>query len=353
MGFLDFLSCVPQWNENYFFTKISEFDNNELTGKVFLLNEQTGLFFYSYPVPPHDIAANEHIIGIYKSTDGGKTLKKIEIGEGEYEHFTRSIDKKGLYLIVALNRPDRNIRGYKLYSSLDEGESWQEVYTFEDKRFGGLVFFNDMTGFAEIIQDPIGYDDPYLLKTENGGLSWTRLNVNVNELSLECGTTDERIMGTDIQYNNVVWEMNIHTQEIKRTRLEIADSLAIYGLIISDPVTRKHYVKITNKEYDKREKEWIYCLETKEQIEIPDTSYGINVYNDNYISILGAERSNTFMSRFFYSTDRGKTWHKEVPPCHLIGTFDLYGKGIFWSMAEYGDHIVWPLMVRIPNENEK
>ena len=95
----------------------------------------------------------------------------------------------------------------------------------------------------------------------------------------------------------------------------------------------------------------IYCVNDGSSIDFKAPIEDFNIY-DNYIGIVARERDNNLKSTYYYSIDNGKSWNKEIPKCQLLSQYALYGKGNFWSIAEYGDSILWPLMIRaVPNDN--
>src|SRR5262249_25932295 len=100
--------------------------------------------------------------GVYKSTDAGKTWKKI--GLEETRHISRIvIDPKNPNLVIvaaqgALYGPNKE-RG--IYKSTDGGANWKNV-----------LFVNDKTGAAELSMDATNPRILYAAMWEHGRLPW-------------------------------------------------------------------------------------------------------------------------------------------------------------------------------------
>jgi hypothetical protein len=88
----------------------------------------------------------------------------------------------------------------------------------------------------------------------------------------------------------------------------------------TDRLTNQHYVKLGTPDYDDGLR-WLYCIENKGLMKLPNDVYSFNVYGD-YIGCLGTYNGTA-----------------------------MYGKGHVWAVTVgnryYSDNIYYPLMVRI------
>jgi len=107
---------------------------------------------------------------VYLSLDGGLTWKQGAVpgcGETEFRSLHAWDAERALVFDVSPSG--------RAFMTSDGGASWTQVYSSpaEGAFFNSLKFANDLEGIA--ISDPID-DRIFVLRTEDGGLSWKRLN---------------------------------------------------------------------------------------------------------------------------------------------------------------------------------
>jgi len=103
------------------------------------------------------------------TTDGGESWRKISVPECEDTEF-RSLHAWDAERALVF---DISPEG-RAFMTIDGGVNWEQVYSspVEGAFFNSLKFSNDLQGVA--ISDPID-DQIFILKTADGGRTWTRL----------------------------------------------------------------------------------------------------------------------------------------------------------------------------------
>jgi photosystem II stability/assembly factor-like uncharacterized protein len=112
--------------------------------------------------------------GIYKSTDAGKSWRKLTVGlpEGDMGKIglaVSPIDPRVVYATVEASTEERGF-----YRSTNRGESWEKRNSYISGGTGPHYY-------QEIFADPNHFDrvyqmDPGLRATDDGGLTWRRVN---------------------------------------------------------------------------------------------------------------------------------------------------------------------------------
>lgn len=117
------------------------------------------------------IFAGTEKIGIYKSTDNGLTWEEKNTGFGNYNVFDlKYFSSGGNNRFIAITNSQEN---GGLFVSLNEGESWQRINSYKSK-FPNSVFIAGVNTFMTASLD-FG-----LLKTTDGGVTWTEMNTGIH-----------------------------------------------------------------------------------------------------------------------------------------------------------------------------
>lgn len=359
----DLFSCefdFPKPSDNWFATRIFIYESpaiDQSINQIYIVDEKTGFLLGDDFLKVFDKGGTEKDQSAYffRSVDGGKSFEKQIFRKGRLDYISRSADGKTFYMIYAQFGEDDTIKpsNYQILKSTDMGKTWEYLYLFEDKFLTGVLFYNDTIGFASVLEEPIGYDIKVLYQTRYGGKTWKAVPVDIDNLSLNIITPEGKIMGRYVENEQAVWEMEIKDLIINKIPLDYSNKFDIVGFIQTDPVTNLHYVKLWTKmpEYDEKIKiECILlCIETGEKIGLPDYSTNFNIYGD-YIGVRCGLKSNKYITQYYYSEDKGKTWKAETPKCIVSSAAcGLYGKGYAWLTTPMEiDSIYCPLMVRIP-----
>ncbi len=112
---------------------------------------------------------------ILKTTDGGKTWKKVYQSNRPFETTWKvsfPSEKVGYVTIQSYN-PDPNAKQQRVAKTIDGGETWKEINLVEDAgaREFGIGFIDENHGFVGTMNS--GYE------TKDGGLTWKPLNLGM------------------------------------------------------------------------------------------------------------------------------------------------------------------------------
>lgn len=361
----------PKPSDNWFATQIFVYDGiaiDQDINQVYMIDEKTGFLLGEDVLKVIGRGGSEKDQSAYffRSTDGGKSFEKQVFPNKKPEFISRSADGKTFYMVLSQFAMADTLKpsAYQILKSADMGKTWQNLYLFENINVEEVpfysvtkvLFYNDFIGFVSILAGTYGDEKELLYRTDDGGKTWKPAPVDMDNLSLNLITPGGKIMGQYDKDEPAVWEMDIKDMIVKKIPLNFSDSLRMIGFIETDLVTNRHYVllwKKTSEEYDdKMEIEpYLLWIETGEKIKLPDNSYDVNVYGD-YIGVNGGLKANKFISQYYYSEDKGKTWKAETPKCIVCSApSDMYGKGYVWLTTPMTINGIYaPLMVRIPQD---
>ena len=140
--------------------------------------------------------------GVYKTTDGGKTWKKIQQGvPSDFGRAEIAWDAGGnaLYLLVA------NTQGGwgGLYRSLDQGESFQSIPTAPSQLFGhniasGQGWYDITLGISPYDSQQIWIGGVWLYRSTDGGISWRKIaDLHVDQHNLAFISRDSILVVND------------------------------------------------------------------------------------------------------------------------------------------------------------
>ncbi len=218
--------------------------------------------------------------GVYKSTDAGKTWKKI--GLDETRHISRIvIDPKNPNIVIvaaqgALYAPNKE-RG--LFKSTDGGATWKNV-----------LFVNDKTGAAELSMDMTNPRILYAAMWEHGRLPWRVISGGPGSglyKSTDEGETWERMKdGLPEEMGKMAIAVSRSNPEKVYALIESDSNKEAGGLFVSND-TGKKWSRITN-DHRLLQRAWYY-------IEL-----FLDPKNDDTIYVMSAPALR--------STDGGRTW---------------------------------------------
>ena len=218
--------------------------------------------------------------GVYKSTDAGKTWKKI--GLDETRHISRIvIDPKNPNIVLvaaqgALYAPNKE-RG--LFKSTDGGATWKNV-----------LFVNDKTGAAELSMDMTNPRILYAAMWEHGRLPWKVISGGAGSglyKSTDEGDTWERMKeGLPEEMGKMAIAVSRSNPEKVYALIESDSDKEAGGLFVSNDAGKK-WSRITN-DHRLVQRAWYY-------IEL-----FIDPKNDDTVYVMSAPALR--------STDGGKTW---------------------------------------------
>jgi photosystem II stability/assembly factor-like uncharacterized protein/pimeloyl-ACP methyl ester carboxylesterase len=112
---------------------------------------------------------------ILKTTDGGKTWKKVYQSARPFETTWKASfpNERVGYVTIQSYNTDANVKQQRVAKTTDGGETWQEINLVEDAgaREFGIGFIDENHGFVGTMNS--GYE------TKDGGLSWTAVNLGM------------------------------------------------------------------------------------------------------------------------------------------------------------------------------
>jgi hypothetical protein len=340
-------------SSNWFLIPIFTFETNELDQKItriYSINRDTVFLLGKDEKKIINKGGSEKDQNaiIFRSTDGGRTLERKTLGKGLLEDITQSADKNSLYLLQSSYSSNREVgspNNFSILRSFNAGETWEQVYTFENKDIGKVLFYNQQIGFASVLEDPIGHNSPSLYKTTDGGKNWVSTSVNMRDISIIEISSDNKIIAQYLDSDRLsICEIDIPTLEVKEIPLKVSNDLKIFGLIEIDPLTGQKYIMLSkNDRYS-----YLYNINTEFMTELPDYSYGVNIYGD-FIGIMRNKEGSIYNDEYCYSYDKGFVWHYETPiDSNTLGDFNMYGNGCVWMTTVGRGGVSYPLMIRRP-----
>lgn len=218
--------------------------------------------------------------GVYKSTDSGKTWKKI--GLDETRHISRIvIDPKNPNIVLvaaqgALYAPNKD-RG--IFKSIDGGKTWKNV-----------LFVDEKTGAAELSMDMTNPRILYAAMWEHGRLPWKVISGGPGSglyKSTDEGETWERMKeGLPTEMGKMAIAVSRSNPEKVYALIESDSDKEAGGLFVSNDAG-KNWSRITN-DHRLLQRAWYY-------IEL-----FIDPKNDDTVYVMSAPALR--------STDGGKTW---------------------------------------------
>lgn len=338
-------------DNNYSFVKLFDYNNVAKDRKI------TGIYFFDDTTVFLLGEDNRDVKKVYQNPqalllrtfDGGKTFRYDHLGEGKLTCFNYSTDLKNIYMVKEHYIIDDKIHKISdILHSSDMGNSWEKVYSFSEKTILNLEFFNDSLGSITLHER----GNLQLYKTKDGGKSWHKLNNPLLDGGI-ANVIDVKGMLWGIYSNTdkMIWKMNLINDKVYQVPVNMPSDYNLIGSLKYDVIKSCLYLTYRQKDFKSNYQYMIYCVNDGSSIDFKAPIEDFNIY-DNYIGIVARERDNNLKSTYYYSIDNGKSWNKEIPKCQLLSQYALYGKGNFWSIAEYGDSILWPLMIRaVPNDN--
>ena len=341
---LNYASCDTK-NQNYSFTELFKYENvykdQAITG-IYLLSETEGILL-GEDSRECGIRALDYPAIVLKSEDGGKTFVRQSLGIGKLCEFNISADKKRCYIIQSVHNSETGrVDTYHIWYSADKGKSWDKLYTMQGQKLLDVLFYDEHIGFIST-QDKTSAMSLY--KTTDGGKSWSLLpSDDVTDRVAGIITTDGFIIGWYLSQTNHLWKMNIRTGCFEDIKMNIPDNY-IVNSIRQNASTHECYALCREKEWSEECRFLLYNINTASAIHVDFPIRKFHTDGD-HISAVGWERGNDMKKYYFYSNDAGRIWNREVPRCTVLSQYGLYSNGAFWSIAEVGGDLVWPLMVR-------
>ena len=152
-------------------------------------------------------------VGLFRSTDGGASFALSSVGQADGKSSAWSIERSSAGWLVAMVEPDFDnfFGGFgAVYVSGNRGASWAPVpnagnaYSGLGRATLAVGKPGDAVVYA-IASDPSGFAQGDLLRSVDGGLNWTRLNVTGKAPSNpNCFQTDMNILGDQAYYNQLI-----------------------------------------------------------------------------------------------------------------------------------------------------
>ncbi len=221
-----------------------------------------------------------HGDGVYKSTDAGKTWKKI--GLDASQHISRIVvDPKNpnIVFVAAQGALYSKSQERGLYKSVDGGTTWKKV-----------LYVDDKTGAAELSMDMTNTRILYAAMWEHGRLPWKIISGGPGSglyKSTDSGETWERLKdGLPEEMGKMAIAVSRSNPEKVYALIESDSDKEAGGLFVSTNAGKK-WSRITN-DHRLVQRAWYY-------IEL-----FIDPKNENTIYVLSASALR--------STDAGKTW---------------------------------------------
>jgi hypothetical protein len=265
---------------------------------------------------------------VYGTKDFGDTWKKTVLGKGTVQEGIFA----GNTLFAAVH--DRNFEENKLSSTLftstDFGDTWKEIKTFNGEMIYSINFYSPKTGIAVFGKNTgDGWTEEYRY-TQDGGKTWVKFNPEIKDFDTRynCVFRSESLL-LSISADQL-FEYDLQTGEKKILKKLPVPKGITAGCITKDEKTGELQAVFTNKE-DMDKNRGLYYIDTDEYIPLPD-GYYVDTWGDYFYGLLFDRPFSTYV----WSTDRGKTWNKELLDYQMIFTSmpkGYYGEGYIYIEA--------------------
>lgn len=266
---------------------------------------------------------------IYKTTDGGQTWAPTLVGKGSVQ-FIRHIEDALFCVKHVFNKDSYEDVNSVIGKSTDNGHTWNEI-----SEIPGMIkqvsFTSSEVGFSIAKDNESNANDWRLLKTSDGGATWTHLRTLSN---VQSGVTADRLFFInqyqgkalliyDIQRDTLYTEQFPDDFKSELITKDKNQNIWVVGNDISGFVLLKreganNFKRILFNEVDKGQPHDFYTY-----ADIADNR--IFLITGDGGSIVGVTK------RFFKSEDLGKTWTEEEIPFDLNVEPLCFAEGKIWS----------------------